>query len=858
MLKKILKITGIVLLILIIALISAPFLFKDKIKQMVVTSINQNLDATVAFEDIDLSLLKSFPKATVSINKLSIINKAPFAGDTLLYSGEVNLKMSVKELFKGENEAMNIESFYSKDAKVNILFDKNGLGNFDIALKDAKKEDDKSSKPFALNIQSYEFENLKFKYFDELSKMKLVVDSLNHKGVGNFAASKLDLDTKSTARVSFDMDSTNYMKNVLLDLDAILGIDLEQSKYTFKKNKALINQLPLEFDGFIQLVEAGQNYDLSFKTPTSSFKNFLGVIPAQYAGNLKTVQTTGDFTVVGFAKGMLTETTIPKFNIDISSKNASFKYPDLPKSVTNIMIDTKIINDSGLMKDTYVNLDQLSFRIDQDVFDVKAKVQNITGNPLVDAALKGTINLGNVSKAYPVKLTTPLSGILKADLVTKFDMESIDKSQYEKVKNSGNLSITGFKYTDEDNKVYTINKAVAQFNPSTINLQELDVTTGKTDLQINGVLENFYGFLFKKGDIQGTFNLKSNQIVVSDFMSKTTETAAEKTSTAEAIKVPKFLNIKLNAAANSVLYDNLNLKNVSGTLLVKNETVTLQNVKTNIFNGLITANGSVSTKSKIPTFAMELGLNGVDIQQSFTQLDMLKNIAPIAGIVNGKINSTIHLNGNLDAKEMTPDLKTIGGDLFGQLLSTTINASNSELLTALSSNIKFIDLAKINLNDLKANLTFKDGKVNVKPFDLKYQDIKLTVGGSHGFDQSMDYDLKFNVPAKYLGSEVNGLLAKLSPSESAKLESIPLNATITGNFSKPKISTDMKQAVTNLANQLVQQQKDKLLNQGTNALQNLINGNTKDKDTTKVPTKEDKVKDKAAELLNGLFGKKKK
>ena len=857
MLKKVLKITGIVLLILIIALVAAPFIFKDKIKQMVVTAINQNVDATVAFEDVDLSLLKSFPKANVTINKLSIINKAPFAGDTLLYSGVVNLKMSVKELFKGDGEAMNIESFSSKDAKVNILFDKNGLGNFDIALKDAKKEDDKESKPFALNIQNYEFENLKFKYFDDSSKIKLVIDSLNHKGVGNFAASKLDLDTKSTARVSFDMDSTNYMKNVKLDLDAVLGIDLEQSKYTFKKNKALINQLPLEFDGFIQMVENGQNYDLSFKTPTSSFKNFLGVIPAQYAGNLNTVQTTGDFTVVGFAKGMLTETTVPKFNIDISSKNASFKYPDLPKAVTNIMIDTKIINESGLMKDTYVNLEQLSFRIDQDVFDVKANVHNITENPIVDAALKGTINLSNVSKAYPIKLDTPLSGILKADIVTKFDMESIDKSQYEKVRNSGNLSITGFKYTDEDKKVYTINKATAQFNPSTVNLQELDITTGKTDLQINGVLENFYGFLFKKGDIQGTFNLKSNQILVSDFMSKTAE-SENNSKTEEAIKVPKFLNVKLNASASSVVYDNLNLKNVSGTLLVKNEAVTLQNLKTNIFNGLITANGTVSTKSKVPTFGMELGLSGVDIKESFTQLDMLKSIAPIAGIVNGKLNSTIHLNGNLDAKEMTPDLKTLTGDLFGQLLSTTVNAANSDMLNAITSNIKFIDLSKINFNDLKAQLTFKDGKVNVKPFDLKYQDIKVTIGGSHGFDQAINYDLKFNVPAKYLGNEVNALMAKLTPAESAKLDNIPVNAVMTGSFSKPKISTDMKAAVTNLANQLIQQQKDKLINQGTNALENLIKGNTKDKDTTKAPTKQDEAKEKAKDIINGLFGGKKK
>jgi hypothetical protein len=858
MLKKILKITGIVLLVLIIALISIPFLFKDKIKQMVVTSINQNLDATVAFEDIDLSLLKSFPRANVTIDKLSIINKAPFAGDTLLYSGEVNLKMAINELFKGENEAMNIESFYSKDAKVTLLFNKNGLGNFDIALKEDLKSDESESKPFALNIQSYEFENLKFNYFDEKSKMKLVIDRLNHKGTGNFAASKLDLDTKTTARVSFDMDSTNYMKNVLLDLDAVLGIDLEQSKYTFKKNTALINQLPLKFDGFIQLVGEEQSYDLSFKTPTSSFKNFLGLLPAQYAGNLNTVQTTGDFTVVGFAKGMLTDTTVPKFNVSISSKNASFKYPDLPKSVTNIMIDTKIINESGLLKDTYVNLDQLSFRIDQDVFDVKATIKNITENPLIDAALEGTINLGNVSKAYPVKLTTPLSGILIADVMTKFDMQSIEKSQYEKVQNSGNVSITGFKYTDEDKKAYTINKAVAQFNTTTINLKQLDVTTGRTDLKIDGTLENFYGYLFKDQEIKGNFNLKSDQIVVSDFMSKTTEKVNEKTTTQEAVKVPKFLNITVNAAANSVLYDNLNLKNVSGKLLVKNETVTLQNIKMNLFNGLFTANGSVSTKSKVPTFAMELGLNRVDIQQSFTQLDLLKNIAPIAGIINGKINSIIKLNGNLDAKEMTPDLKTLTGDLFGQLLSTTINAKNSDVLTALSSNIKFIDLSKMNLNDLKANLTFENGKVNVKPFDLKYQDINVRVAGSHSFDQSMNYDLKFNVPAKYLGTEVSGLLAKLTPSESAKLQNIPLNAVVTGNFSNPKISTDMKQAVTNLANQLIQQQKDKLINQGTNALQNLIKGNTKDKDTAKTPTKEEAIKDKAKDLINGLFGGKKK
>ena len=867
MLKKILKIIGVLILLLVVALFAAPFLFKDQIKTKISEAINAKVDAKVSFAEADLSLFKNFPNANVTLEKLVIINKAPFQGDTLISLGELNLKMSIKELFKGKNEAIAIDGISSKNGLINIIFNKDGIANYDIALKDEKTIDDGKSSPLSLKIQNYKVENFKLRYFDESSKIKMVIDSLNHEGTGDFTAQKLDLVTKSTAKVSLDMDKVNYMKNVALTLDAVLGIDLEKSKYTFKENKALINQLPLEFDGFIQMVEAGQEYDLKFKTPTSSFKNFLGVIPSAYAANLDNVKTTGDFTVVGFAKGLYSDTTVPKFNIDIVSNNASFKYPDLPKSVQNIVIDTRIINETGILNDTYVSLDNLSFKIDQDVFNAKANIRNITQNAIVDAALKGTINLANLSKAYPIKLDKPLSGILKADVTTKFDMQSVEKSQYQNINNAGTMSLSGFNYVDENGKKMNISNALVQFNPSQVNLKELNATTGKSDISVTGILENFYGFIFKNQELKGNFNMNSKQLAVDDFM-----TAGEESKTdskkADAMKIPAFLNCTLTAKATTVLYDNLTLKDVSGKLIVKDEKVTFENVKTAIFGGRIDMNGAVSTKGKTPVFNMDLKLNQVDIAQSFTQLDLLKKIAPIAGIINGKLNSSIKLNGNLDATELTPDLKTLTGDLLGQLLSTTVNSSNSTLLTALGSNIKFIDVNKINLNDLRAALTFKDGKVNVKPFDINYKDIKATIGGTHGFDQSMNYNLKFEVPTKYLGSEANALIAKLSPAEAEKVQSIPINALLVGNFTNPKITTDINSAVTKLTTQLVNQQKDRLVKQGTAALTDLLNKNKKPGDTTKTvlpATKEEvktkvkeEVKTKASDLLNGFFNKKKK
>ncbi len=854
MIKKIFKILLILLVLIVASLFAIPYFFKSQIKEKIAKTINQKINATASFVDADLSLFKDFPNANITIKQLLIINKSPFLGDTLVNLGELNLKFSVKQLLNSNNEPLQIDGIDAKNGAINILFNKDGKGNYDIFLKDTASSQT-AGKPLAFKIKEYSVKNFRFKYFDESSKVKFVLDSLNHSGIGDFAASKLDLTTKSDAYVSLVMDKMTYMNSIKLALDAVLALDLDSNKYTFKNNQALINQLPLQFDGFIQLKDKVQNYDLTFKTPTSSFQNFLALIPAAYSGSLKDVKTTGDFSVNGFAKGLYTKTTVPKFNIAIASNNASFKYNNLPKTVQNIIVDTKIINESGQLNDTYVNLNKLSFKIDKDIFDAKANIKNLSINPLVNAVLKGTINLASLSQAYPIKLNKNLSGILNANVTTTFDMKSVKTNKYQNIKNAGIMSLAGFKYIDDKGKALNIANAAITFNPNKVNLTQFKASTGKTDLNVTGTLDNFYGFLFNKQQLKGNFNLISNQFAVADFITAQTDTTKKSAPAKEAIKIPAFLNCTLNAKANTVLYDNLVLKNVSGKMRINDQKVSLQNIKTSIFDGVITVNGDVSTKEKTPVFNMDLGLDKVDIPQTFAQLAMLKKIAPFAGMINGKLNSTIKLAGNLDAKEFTPDLKTLSGDLLGQVLTATINSKNSTVVNTLASNLKFIDLKKLNLNDIKAALHFENGKVNVKPFDLKYQDVKIKVGGTHGFDQLMSYNIKLDVPAKYLGSQANALMAKLTPADVAKLDNIPVNAVLGGTFSKPTITTDIKSAAANLANQLVKQQKEKLVNKGTSAFGNLLDKAIK-KDSTNSKSnqvKED-AKQKAGNLLKGLFG----
>jgi hypothetical protein len=373
---------------------------------------------------------------------------------------------------------------------------------------------------------------------------------------------------------------------------------------------------------------------------------------------------------------------------------------------------------------------------------------------------------------------------------------------------------------------------------------------------MQGSIENLIGFVLKNESIKGNFNLKSTNFVVNDFMVTNTEVPAEETkneTSSEQLKIPSFLDCTINATAATVIYDNLTLKNATGTLTIKDEKVTISNLASDIFNGNIKLNGMVSTKTATPTFSINLDAQQFDIAQSFTQLELFEAIAPIANLVQGKINTKLNVSGDLK-EDLTPNLSTLSGNALAELLVSKETLENSTAMKLLGDNLKFIDLNKLDLNNLKVNLDFENGKVAVKPFTVKYKDIAINISGNHGFDQSLDYDLLLNVPVSYLGADASKVIANLS-AQDVNTMSIPVNATILGSFTKPTVKTDMKEAVSNLSKQLVNEQKDKAIDKGVNELTKLINNKSTDSTKTKSTTND--LTNTANSLLNGLVKKKK-
>ena len=870
--KKFLKIVGILLLIFIAILVAIPFVLESKIDEIVQNYADENLDADLSFADISLSLISSFPKAEISVENLKITNRAPFKDETLATAKSLSFEMPVVEIFKGTEEPLIVNEIIADEMLLTLITNKNGTTNYDIVKESESSNSASESKSsgFSFDLQNYEINNSAFTYIDEGSHTLFNLTEINHSGKGIFSGEQSELDTNTEAKVSMSIDSTNYLNNNIIKLDALIGMDLEESKYTFKDNKGYINALPLEFDGFVKMVEEGQNIDLTFKNPECSFKDFLAVIPEAYTKDIENVKTTGNFTVIGIIKGLVSDETIPTLDINMRSDNASFKYPDLPKSVNNIVIDASVKNTTGNVDDTFVDINKLNFKIDEDIFKSEAHIKDLTGNMLVNANLDGILNLANITKAYPIELENQLSGILKGKLNTAFDMNAIETNAYQRIKNKGNVSITDFIFSSEDivNPIQ-INTADLSFNSGNVSLNNFDAVTGKSDFSATGTITNLLGFLLSDKKLQGDFNVNSNSFAIADFMVED-ETATEKsnktTSDEESLKIPDFLDCTITANAKTVIYDNLNLKNVKGQLHIKDQNANLKNMTTDIFNGQLGISGNVSTKEAKPKFDMQLAMQEFDISESFKYLKMLQAIAPIAKVVEGKLNSTIDINGLLDAS-FSPDLATISGNALAEILTSNINVSKSPLLSGLDNKLDFIDFNKLD-KEIKTKLSFDDGEVSVKPFTITYEDIPIEVSGTHNFSNTMSYNAVLQVPAKYLGSEVNRLIGKIDDSDIDKI-TIPVTTTIGGTFASPQISTDLTNGVSNLTKQLLDIQKQKLLGQGKDKVNDLLGGLLGNKkETTSDSTSndsqvdpkrpEDSVKEGVKNVLGGLLGNKKK
>ena len=860
--KKILITIAIIFTVLLAAAAAVPYFFKDQIVAKVKSVINEKVNAKVDFKEFDLTLIRSFPKMGIKLNDLAVVGIDSFAQDTLANVKQLQLDLNLMSVIKGETYEINAVTLTEPTILAKVL--KSGKANWDIMRPDsAAKPGDTASTAFKAAIEKYAIEKGKITYDDASLNFFLQAENLNHTGKGNFTQDIFTLTTLSDIeKLTVKYGGIPYLNGVVLDATLPLEMDMKQMKFTFGENKIKLNELMLTAVGYLAMPnETDMVMDLKFDAQQSDLKNFLSLIPAIYAANFKDMEATGKFGVDGVVKGTYNEKTIPTFNLNLAIANGKIKYPSLPSAINNIQVKANIANPDGVLDHTVVNIPAFHLEFGKAPLDGRLLVKNPISDPFVDMALKGNLDLKQLTTIFPLKDMT-ISGVLLADVQAAGRKSSVDKGQYQDFKASGQMQATNFVYAGTNVPMpVSIPSAKMTFSPRNITLANLSAKLGKSDFEANGSINNYLNYVFKKNQLlEGTFNLASNYIDVNELMGpKVEETKSSKEEVALSVfEVPANINFNMALKANKLKYDNYDISNARGALQVKDRTVYFKNLGLDMLAGTVRMNGSYATVNpKKPKVDVDFGIEKMDIQQAFNAFNTVKLLAPIAKFTKGTFSTNLKFNSDLD-EQMMPIYSSINADGLANIIQAVVDGF--EPITKLANTLGATELKKLEVNDLKTKFRIDNGRLIVAPFDIKVKGVAMNVQGSNGIDQSMDYNLILNVPRAMLGTKANEAANSAMAALNGKLgtnvsmgETIKINADLLGTFLKPNIKLKYGagegtagSAAKAVVNQVVAEKKAEL------------EAKAKEKVDTLKKKAVDKATTEIGNKLKGLFNKKKK
>lgn len=784
---------GLILLILIL-LFSIPLIFRDKIKEKVVNVINESVEARVSFGDYKLGFFKNFPNLTFSLENLSVAGVGKFEADTLAAANSINLVFNLSSLFgKGGYE---VKSVIIDGAGINTVVLEDGSANWDI-MKESEETEAEVEADSGVKILLKEVKLLSssVSYVDRESDIAAWLGNVNGSLSGDLAGSKSDLViTLESDDFDFVMEDMKYINsakatafvNVLADIDSMI--------FRLRENSVTINDLLLNFAGTVAMPGDDIETDLTFRSDETSFKSLISLIPALYMKDFQDLKAEGTFNLAGKAKGIYSsaDSTMPDISLDLTVKDGLISYHALPEQIKRINLESSIFIDGTDLDKTRVDVSGFHFELAGNPFDLRFYLRTPMSDPDIDGSAKGKIDLTALTKAVPMD-SIKLAGLIDLSVDMAGRMSMLEQSQYDKFKASGNISLKDMLVAMTGYPEVNIREAGMTVTPAFADLKSAEIRIGQgSDFSLGGKLENYIPYLLKNETIRGNLSMYSKQIDFTEIMSgMADDTADEDTSSLAVIKVPGNIDFDFTAKVDKFKYNNINVSNVTGHILVKDGILTLKDTGMDLLGGKVAFNADYDTRDTLNPFVKaEMNVLDLAIKDAFEVFNTLKMLAPTAKGIDGKFAFKLNYSSMLQ-NDFMPRISTITG--AGKMQSSEVTLVESAVFNTMKEVLKVGRGYTNTFRDLNISFNVKDGRLFVSPFNTRVGNIKMNISGDQGLDQTINYVIKTEIPRSELGNAANSLIESLSAQASAfgvtikPSEIMKVNVNVSGTFLKPVV-----------------------------------------------------------------------
>ncbi|HEX3158467.1 MAG TPA: AsmA-like C-terminal region-containing protein [Gemmatimonadaceae bacterium] len=771
---------------LLLVLLLVPFLLRDRIAARVQAEIAQSVNAQVRWGGVGLSLLRDFPNVTLRLDDLSVAGVEKFEGDTLVAMRQFRIVLDLGSVVRNlrRGDAIVVREVELRQPAVRLLVLEDGATNWDIVRAQPDADTAGTSGALALSLRELSVRDGSIRFDDRQSDLAAALAGLEVALDGDFTQDRFELGTRVRAsEVSLRFAGVPYLTRVSLALDTDVTADMGGRRFTFTDDQLRLNDLVLAFAGSVGLGPESTALDLTFSTPSTDFAHILSLVPAVYARDFESLQTSGRMSVSGRVQGEYGPKAFPALALRAKVEDGTFRYPDLPLPARDIALDLAIDNAGGHVDSTIVRLERFHVVLGGRPVDARLVLRTPVSDPDVELKLTGSVDLADVGRTIKLEGVDELSGLVAANAAMRTRKSWVDAGQYERVSASGTMDVSRLALrTAALPHALAIDSARLRFTPRRAELASFAARIGSSDVRATGAIDNLLGFVLRGEELRGEATVASNRFDLNEWQSD---------DSLKVVPVPPNVDFALRATAREVVFGKLQLANARGGLRVKDQRVTIDDFRTDMLGGAVIANGFYETTvSTRPTFDLDVAVDSVDIPTAFASLVTVQRLAPIARYARGSVSANLDLAGALGG-DMTPLFDVLTGK--GAFQTASVAIEGFPALVKLADVLRIEQLRNPTMRALQAAFRVENGRVHVQPFDVRVGELAATITGSNGIDQTLDYDVALAVPTSLLGAGASQAITSLASRagrtgiDLGAAEVVSIAVDVTGTVTDPTV-----------------------------------------------------------------------
>lgn len=334
-----------------------------------------------------------------------------------------------------------------------------------------------------------------------------------------------------------------------------------------------------------------------------------------------------------------------------------------------------------------------------------------------------------------------------------------------------------------------MSKSNVSFTTNNIKLDDARLQAGKSDLTLNGELTSIRRALLRGGKLTGNLSIVSDYIDCNELIQAINAgelfnqnlkknphpaldeenpenfnehlinneiTSSQTDTTSQLLVVPSYLDLTLNTHAKEIVFNDLNLNNVEGKVIMRNQSIQLTNlsIHSNMGEGILSMIYTVDNKHSGST-GFDLNVKHILVDKLISLFPSIDTLLPMLRAFEGVVDCQMAASCELDS---TFSVKLPSLRATCSLQGENMVLLDGETFTEISKKLMFKNKKRNLIDSIGVDMVVKDNKVEVFPFLIQMDRYKVAVGGTQNLDMSFNYHisvLKSPVPFK-LGIDIKG------------------------------------------------------------------------------------------------------